>query len=134
MRRGQVRLAVLVALGLPVMARAADQIVLPSGQAVAWVETVRDAAGPMGLTLRFRFLAPQIGAAGNISAEEALEDMAYLCDSFVLPRLPDLGPQPAEVVISLSDRALDFGATDPEAVQYFEAFRIADGACELEYL
>lgn len=130
--RGRGAFAALVVLALPGIALGVEAIVLPSGQAVTWVETVNDVQGPAGLTARFRFLAPQIGANGNISAEEALEDMAYLCDAYALPRLAEIGPLPAEVIISLADRPLDFGATDPEAVQYFEAFRIEDGACEWE--
>jgi len=129
MRGGRVVGAALVALGLPGPARSQEAIVLPSGQAVTWVETVNDTQGPAGLTARFRFLAPQIGASGNISAEEALQDMAYLCDTYALPRLADTGPLPSEVVVSLADRPLDFGATDPDSVQYFEAFRIESGAC-----
>lgn len=111
-------------------ARAEGPIVVPSGQEVVWIETISDAQGPMGLTIRFRFLAPAIAAeGGTVTPEAALEDMAYLCDTFALPRLSEMGPQPAEIVISMADRPLPFGVAEPEATQYFEAYRPEAGAC-----
>lgn len=114
----------IVMLAAPV---AAEEIVTPSGMAVTWLETVHGAPGPEGLTARFRFLAPAI--AGEVDFDTAAADMHWLCESFALPRLSVLGPQPAQVVISLSDRDLPFGQTDPEAVQFFEAYRPEGEAC-----
>lgn len=114
----------IVMLAAPV---AAEEIVTPSGMAVTWLETVHGAPGPEGLTARFRFLAPAI--AGEVDFDTAAADMQWLCESFALPRLSALGPQPAQVVISLSDRDLPFGQTDPEAVQFFEAYRPEGEAC-----
>ena len=37
--------------------------------------------------------------------------------------LLQLGPQPSQIVISLADRPVPFGQPDPEATQFFEAFR-----------
>lgn len=108
----------------------AEEIVTPSGMAVTWLETVHGAPGPEGLTARFRFLAPAI--AGDVAFETAAEDMHWLCETFALPRLSAIGPQPSQVVISLADRDLPFGQTDPEAVQYFEAYRPAGDVCEWE--
>ncbi|TDQ56122.1 DUF6497 family protein [Phaeovulum veldkampii] len=110
-------------------ARAAEPIAVPSGQAVEWVETIHDAPGPSGLTIRFRFLAPQIGGSDPIDPDQALVDMEHLCTTFALPRIVEPGPQPAQIIISLSDRPVLFGATDPEATQYFEAFRPEGGVC-----
>ena len=142
---GQVRgIAGLIAISLgvgllarPVSAQDRGVIVLPdvppiavpSGQEVRWIDSITDTGGPEGLSLRFRFLAPQIGGPDPIAPDVALEDMAALCESFALPRLPALGPKPAQVVISLSDRVLPFGEADDEAVQYFEAYSVTDGAC-----
>ena len=122
-----------IVMGLAMLASAAaaaEDIVTPSGMAVTWLETVHGAPGPEGLTARFRFLAPAI--AGDVDFETAAEDMLWLCESFALPRLSVLGPQPAQVVISLADRDLPFGQTDPEAVQYFEAYRPVGDVCEWE--
>lgn len=110
-----------------------DPIPVPSGQTVTWVDTISDAAGPSGLTLRFRFLAPAIArAGGTVTPETAQEDMLALCRTFALPRVPNLGPQPQQIVISLSDRPVEFGIPDEEATQFFEAYGIADGDCILE--
>ncbi|WP_236937752.1 DUF6497 family protein [Frigidibacter mobilis] len=115
---------------LAATAAAAEEIVTPSGMAVSWLETVHGAPGPEGLTARFRFLAPAI--AGEVDFETAAEDMHWLCETFALPRLSVLGPQPSQVVISLADREIPFGQTDPAAVQYFEAYRPEGDACEWE--
>lgn len=105
---------------------AAEAITAPSGQTLTLQEILTDS--PPGV-LRLRFVAPAITRdGGTIDAETALADMAALCDGFALPRLAG-GALPAEIIISLADRALDFGATAPEATQYFAAFTIADGAC-----
>ncbi|SPH18527.1 hypothetical protein DEA8626_02066 [Defluviimonas aquaemixtae] len=113
----------------------ADIITVPSGQAVSFVDTVNDAPGPQGLTIRFRFLAPGIARErSTVSAEAAQEDMAHLCEIYALPRLPGTGPRPEQIVISFMDRVVPFGEPDPEATQFFEAYRVEDGTCIWEAL
>ncbi|WP_245845055.1 DUF6497 family protein [Pseudothioclava arenosa] len=109
-----------------------DAIEVPSGQKLWWIDVQHTAPGSEGLTYRFRFLAPQIGGQGALSVDVALLDIEALCGSFVAPRLANLGPQVEQVVISLSDRIVPFGEAAPEAVQYFEAFSVEDGACTWE--
>ena len=46
----------------------------------------------------------------------------------------NMHPQPEQIVISLMDRLVDFGATNPDATQFFEAYRIEDGTCIWEGL
>lgn len=58
--------------------------------------------------------------------------MEVLCNEFALPRLPATGPAPAQIIISLSDRAVAFGEPAPEATQFFEAYTIIDGRCQWE--
>ena len=43
-----------------------------------------------------------------------------------------IGPQPNQVVISISDRPVDFGETDLEATQIFEAYRREGAECVWE--
>lgn len=106
---------------------------VPSGQMVTWVDTIQGEPGPEGLTMRFRFLAPSIAASsGTISPETAQADMQVLCDSFALPRIAVPGPMPSQIIISLSDRPIEFGAADPGVTQFFEAYSISDGACHWE--
>ncbi len=122
-------LALVLGLALPASAAAGDEpIPVPSGQTVTFIEMIHDSPGPEGLTYRFRFLAPAIAReGGTISDDQAFEDMAVLCEAFALPRLATTGPQPSQIVISLSDRPVAFAEPDPEATQYFEAYR-PDGA------
>lgn len=108
---------------------AAEDIVLPSGRTVTLAETLRDTAGPTGLTDRFRFLAPWIA---GIAYEEIATDTQWLCDTIALPRVEGSTPPPAQIVVSLSDREVAFGASDPDATQFFEAFTVTDGSCIVE--
>lgn len=109
----------------------ADEVIkVPSGQTVTYVDTIRDARGPAGLTYRFRFLAPAIArVGGTVSADDAVADMTVLCETFALSRLPDTGPEVQEIVISLSDQPVEFGVPAPEVTQFFEAFRPDGTAC-----
>lgn len=110
--------------------RGQDGVPVPSGQTVIFHEIVRDAAGPAGLTYRFRFVAPGIARdGGTVDFETAAADMDHLCQDFALPRISDLGPRPAQIVISLADRAVEFGVPAPEVTQFFEAYRVEDGTC-----
>jgi hypothetical protein len=105
-------------------------ITLPSGMAVEPLDTIQNAPGPEGLTIRFRFLAPAI--AGTIADADTLADMTWLCETYALPRLPVTGPAPAQVIISLADRPIDFGVSDPQVTQFFEAFRPDGQTCAWE--
>lgn len=122
-------LAVLAATRL----RASDDpIPVPSGQAITLQEVVWDAPGPMGLTIRFRFVAPGIAPGMGINFDQAVTDMQTLCDTYALPRIAEFGPQPAQVIISLEDRPMPFGSIEPDATQFFEAFSIGEDACVWE--
>ncbi len=105
-------------------------VAVPSGQTVTLQEVIWNVPGPDGMTTRFRFLAP--GIAGAVDFDTASADMQFLCDQFALPRLSEFGPKPEAVVISLSDHPLAFGEASPEAVQFFESYRVANGSCEWE--
>lgn len=105
------------------------QIAVPSGQAITLQDVVWNAPGPAGLTLRFRFVAPGIAKGGAVSFEAASADMEWLCQNYAVPRIANLGPQPAQIVISLSDRPLPFGESAPDATQFFEAYSFTDGQC-----
>ncbi len=106
---------------------------VPSGQVVTLQDVIWNAPGPDGLTLRFRFVAPAIAkSAPAIDFETAIADMRALCDSFALPRIADFGPEPAQIIISLSDVPVQFGEAAPDATQFFEAYRIENGTCVWE--
>ena len=107
-----------------------EPIAVPSGQKVVLQDVVRDAPGPDGVTLRFRFIAPAIAQqGGTVDVDQAMADMAYLCEHYALPRATGVVPAPAQIVISLSDVAVPFGESAPDATQYFEAYRLENGTC-----
>ncbi|MCP3970181.1 MAG: acetolactate synthase [Rhodobacteraceae bacterium] len=108
----------------------AEQVQVPSGQPVEFVELIRDASGAIW---RFRFLAPGIARdGGSVSVDTALGDMEALCRGFVIPRVAVASAPPGQVVISLSDRPVAFGTAHPDATQYFEAYRIEGETCVWE--
>ena len=101
-------------------------ITVPSGQPVTFLETLQDRSA-YGLTQHFRFVAPQI--ALGVSFEQSVADMEYLCNTYALPRLSNTGPQPSQIVISLSEQPTEFGVATPEIMQVFEAYVIEEGVC-----
>jgi hypothetical protein len=90
-------------------------------------EAIAGDAATGGLA-RFRLMVPGLGGE-DAGYEAVVGDFLWLCEQVALPALAANGWTPTEVVVALSDREVAFGATDPEAVQFFEGFRIADGAC-----
>jgi hypothetical protein len=103
---------------------------VPSGQAVAYLDVVMGAPSPEGMAARFRFLAPAIAReGGSVDFDTASVDMLDLCKHFALPRIAENGPQPSQIIISLSDRAVPFGEASPDATQFFEAYRLENGTC-----
>lgn len=116
----------------PIVEPAQDDALIdvPSGQPIKLIDTIWGVPGPNGLTVRFRFLAPQIERAlGRMTFIEAEADMAHLCQHFALPRVAAPGPAISQIIISLSDRVVGFGEISPDATQFFEAYRPEDGAC-----
>lgn len=108
-----------------------EEITVPSGQPVAFFESLMDRPGP-GLTARFRFLAPELAQWRNALSYEELEaDMAYLCDTYALPRI-DVVPAPSMVVISMSEAPTEFGVPAPDVLQVFEAYRPTETGCAWE--
>ena len=114
---------------LPVPLAAFD---LPSGLEVSLTEVLVDQVG--GETwLRFRFIVPAIARGeGAVTYADAEGDMAQLCSDLALPYLSEHQLKAEIVVISFSDRPVEFGVADPEATQFFDAFRVSDGTCVWE--
>ncbi|MDA7965123.1 DUF6497 family protein [Ruegeria sp.] len=124
---------VLTVLSTPAVL--ADSLLpVPSGQPVELSNVLLD-DNPGELWVRFRFVAPKIGSTvGRITYDVAVVDMAHLCETLAVPYVAQHKLEPARVVISFSDRALDFGATDPDTTQFFEAYRLEDARCIWEGL
>jgi hypothetical protein len=123
----------LVALILPVPALADDGLTLPSGQHVTLIEVLNNVPGNDGLAVRYRFLAPQIARkGGTVDGDTAGSDMEWICNNYALKSLPTNGPQPVEIIISMSDMDVPFGEDHPEATQFFNSYAITNGSCEWE--
>ncbi|WP_239520581.1 DUF6497 family protein [Pseudooceanicola aestuarii] len=123
-----VALMALLSGGLATPLVAADPagpvVDVPSGLEL-YLHEVRVEEQPGGAVwLRYRYVAEGLRDAGF---DAVALDFQALCDTQVLP---DARAATAEqAVISLAGQALDFGVSDPDVTQYFEAFRLEDGAC-----
>ena len=107
---------------------------VPSGQPITLHEVLVDQVNDE-TWLRFRFIAPLIARdTGTIDYATAAPDMQHLCDTVALSYMQDLTLEGEMIVISLSDRETEFGTPDPDATQFFEAFRPVDNSCIWEVL
>ncbi|WP_299045579.1 DUF6497 family protein [uncultured Tateyamaria sp.] len=105
---------------------------VPSGQPVTLSEVLVDQVGTEAW-LRFRFVAPDIArGAGAVSYADAEADFQALCDGFALGYMTEFDLSADVVVISLMDRPVPFGTSDPDATQFFEAYRIGPEGCVWE--
>ncbi len=111
------------------------EITLPTGHTVTFHEVIQSEPGTSGLAVRFRFIEPDLAEVKEQTDYSVLEaDMQFLCETYALERIANIGPQPAQVIISIADREVAFGEADPTATQIFEAYRPVDGACIWEGL
>ena len=120
-----IRALALVLLAGPALAQ---DIAVPSGLEVSFVEVILE---PDTGFARFRFLAPQLGSPGW-GPEEIAGDLAWLCDAVALPALQKSDWGVSQIIVSIADRPLAFGEINPDAIQFFEGFGVATGACEWE--
>ena len=132
MRGGRWIIAALAGL---VCVPAAHAFEVPSGTQMTLQEVLVDKVGDEDW-VRFRFVAPAIDA-GNSDApgyDDLEADFPHLCTTLALPYLQKYELSAQKIVISLSDRAVEFGRADPDATQYFEQFRAENGDCIWEAL
>ena len=102
---------------------------VPSGQSITLHEVLIDAVNDESW-LRFRFIAPRIArAGGDITYGDAAADMEYLCASVAVPYMSEYELQSDLIVISLSDQETEFGATNQDATQFFDVFRVKNETC-----
>jgi Family of unknown function (DUF6497) len=108
---------------------AGPKVEVPSGRNLSLIDVITNAPGPSGAAARFRFLAPDLTAE---DVETAMEDMQAVCDTFALPRTEGTVPAPQQIIITFMNAAVPFGEPAPDVVQFFESFRIENGACVWE--
>lgn len=120
-------LAVLVAISpLPALA---EPIPVPSGQPIEFFEVIWEAEGDLNI-YRFRYIAPEIARnGGRIDFDLAEVDIKHLCETSALPALIEQGRSADKIIVSISDRQVEFGTTAPDATQFFEVYAPDDSAC-----
>lgn len=135
---GAIALSLALTVALPAPGQAKDEdwdrdmvISVPSGQPIEFLDVIRGVDGAVGSAVRYRFLAPSISRdMPRVSFVQAADDMEALCQDYVLPWIQVApGKIPDQIIIVLSDRKVEFGMADPDATQYFEAYRPENGAC-----
>lgn len=99
---------------------------VPSGQVLEFQESFYERKSDGALWARFRFVMPVIG--DGLSYADVAEDFLTLCEVYVLPALEGQD-MPDQIIVSLADRATEFGRANPEATQYFEAFTPDPPSC-----
>lgn len=120
------RLAALLALSAgPVAAEGP-----PSGQALVLWEVVWERVEGAGTQAVLRFIAPGIAReGGNVDTEAALADLDWLCATHGVPIAALPSARSDTVVVTLMDRPVPRGATDPVATQYFGIYIVEGGDC-----
>ncbi|MGL4236813.1 DUF6497 family protein [Tabrizicola sp.] len=106
-----------------------EAVEVPSGRELRLIDIVTNARGPEGAAARFRFLAPGLSPD---DVEAASEDMQAVCDSFAVSRIDGMVPAPQQIIISFAGAEVPFGEAAPDVVQFFESYRIENGACVWE--
>jgi hypothetical protein len=103
---------------------------VPSGMPLHLSEIVRDTQGVGGLTVRYRYVAPDLAARRLVDDGRALlGDLEHLCNRYALAQLAGSVPMPSQIVISVSETQTVFGESAPDVMQVFEGFRPQDGVC-----
>ena len=118
---------VMIAMTSPALS---DEITVPSGQTVSFQDVIWNSPGPVGLAVRFRFVAPAIAReTGSVDFAAASDDMLHLCQTYALPRIAKTGPLPGQIIISLSSAPVPFGEAAPDVTQFFEAYSVQEDTC-----
>ncbi|CUJ85873.1 hypothetical protein RUE5091_00398 [Ruegeria denitrificans] len=131
---GRAFVSAVLTLSSPAFAQSENLLPVPSGQPVHLSDVLLD-NNPGELWVRFRFIAPKIGSTvGRIGYDVASADMEHLCQTLAVAYVAKYELDPARIVISLSDRSIEFGRSEPDATQFFEAYRLEQSQCIWEGL
>ena len=105
------------------------KVEVPSGRELSLIDVITNAPGPAGAAARFRFLAPDLTPD---DVEASIGDMQAVCDNFARERTEGMVPEPQQIIITFMNAAVPFGEAAPDVVQFFESFRVENGACVWE--
>ncbi|WP_457648169.1 DUF6497 family protein [Profundibacter sp.] len=118
--------AIVMAAAGPLLAATID---VPSGQPITFQDVIWEAEGDEN-TYRFRYIAPEIARdGGSVDFEQAEGDLRYLCEHSALPALTKQERPVDRIVITLSDRPVDFGKADPDATQFVDSYTPQGNNC-----
>ncbi|WP_043746611.1 DUF6497 family protein [Pseudooceanicola atlanticus] len=99
---------------------------VPSGLVLTLQEVLEDPQPDGQLWLRLRYVAPDLAPDNYASVEE---DFAVLCSEQALTYAGENALIASQAVISIASATVEFGSTAPDVTQFFEAFRLENGAC-----
>lgn len=122
-----VRLWSLIALASLAAVPLRAEVELPSGYDASLLEGFVEVQPDGARWARFRYVMPALAEAADFDSVQ--QDFVALCDAQALPMLDAAGEEVALIVVSLMDKPLEFGQSDPGTVQYFESFAIREGRC-----
>ncbi len=124
-------MAALIYVG-PAMAQ--QILSVPSAQSLSKIEFLYEPHPEDGENwLVLRFLAPGISReTGTVSREESRPDMDYICANIGLKVATDMGGNIDLIMVSLVDKNIKRGESNPDVTQYFTLYRIADSKCVWE--
>ena len=117
------RILAVLALLAPGAALAAG---VPSGQPMALWEVLFERVGEESQMV-LRFLAP--GIAENYDEGASFDDLDWLCAAHGAAIAGTPYARADSVVVTVMDRPVRRGATDPDAVQFFGLYRMDGEAC-----
>jgi hypothetical protein len=101
---------------------------VPSKQLVTLQEAFYETQADGPIWLRLRFVAPRIGSGPGEYGFDVVEwDMAHLCETLGLPLAAEGGAE--IIVVSFAAAPVDFGESNPDVAQFFEAYRPGEGEC-----
>lgn len=100
---------------------------VPSGHSLTLQEVLVDQATEQSV-LRLRYVMPAI-AEKSLGYNDLLADFEHLCETQAVPEALAQPTPIQQIVISLSDQETEFGVSNPDATQYFEAFNLETDIC-----
>ena len=114
----------LAVLALPA---AAQEVSVPSGTSFTLYDVILEQDPAIA---RFRFVSPAIDPEGEgRTFADLVDDLQYLCEAVVIPSLAANDWTDGEVVLSVSSKETEFGVFDDTVTQFFQPYRIEEGAC-----
>lgn len=108
---------------------AAQDLTLPSGLEVNFLDRYVEVQSDGETWLTLRFLSPRIGLdEGELGYDEISGDLDALCESRGRAEAAEAG-EVQQVNITLMDRAVEWGTFDPQATMFIGAYLLTETGC-----